>query len=197
MTPSRIDRRDLLRYGALSAAASGARAFVPFLQDEAKPPAPLVPEDKGFDAAWLASLTERGEAAVYEGEDLRYVGMPVGGICAGQLYLAGDGRLWHWDIFNTPALDSSSPHYVEPRQVSSPVTQGFAIQVAGKGATQLRTLDKHGFNSVRFRGAYPIGRVDDVFVTTTYGHWTQGEEPYIVSVRFTLKELDGLREEAR
>lgn len=31
---------------------------------------------------------------------------------------------------------------------------------------------------------------DGNFVTTTYGHWTQGEQPYIVSVRFTLQELD-------
>jgi len=30
------------------------------------------------------------------------------------------------------------------------------------------------------------------FVTTTYGHWTAGQEPYIVSVRFTLAELDRL-----
>lgn len=28
------------------------------------------------------------------------------------------------------------------------------------------------------------------FVTTTYGHWTEGELPYIVSVRFKLQELD-------
>lgn len=31
---------------------------------------------------------------------------------------------------------------------------------------------------------------DGTFVATTYGHWTQGEPPYIVSVRFTLEELD-------
>jgi len=31
---------------------------------------------------------------------------------------------------------------------------------------------------------------DGTFVTTTYGHWTEGEPPYIVSVRFTLAELD-------
>jgi len=31
---------------------------------------------------------------------------------------------------------------------------------------------------------------DGTFVTTTYGHWTPGEAPYIVSVRFTLEELD-------
>ena len=31
---------------------------------------------------------------------------------------------------------------------------------------------------------------DGTFVSTTYGHWTEGEQPYIVSVRFKLEELD-------
>ena len=30
-------------------------------------------------------------------------------------------------------------------------------------------------------------------MTTTYGHWTAGEPPYVVSVRFTLAELDARR----
>jgi hypothetical protein len=33
---------------------------------------------------------------------------------------------------------------------------------------------------------------DGTFVTTTYGHWRAGEQPYILSVRFTLAELDAL-----
>ncbi|MDH3584830.1 MAG: exo-alpha-sialidase, partial [Phycisphaerae bacterium] len=31
---------------------------------------------------------------------------------------------------------------------------------------------------------------DGTFVTTTYGHWTKGQEPYILSVRLKLDELD-------
>jgi len=31
---------------------------------------------------------------------------------------------------------------------------------------------------------------DGTFVTTTYGHWTEGEPAYIESVRFKLEELD-------
>lgn len=31
---------------------------------------------------------------------------------------------------------------------------------------------------------------DGTFVTTTYGHWTKDEPPYIVSVRFKLEEID-------
>lgn len=40
--------------------------------------------------------------------------------------------------------------------------------------------------------AYPPVEVlpDGTFVTTTYGHWDEGEEPYILSVRFKLEELD-------
>ncbi|MGI5818476.1 MAG: sialidase family protein [Armatimonadota bacterium] len=40
--------------------------------------------------------------------------------------------------------------------------------------------------------AYPAVEIlnDGTIVTTTYGHWTEGEEPYILSVRFTLDEID-------
>jgi hypothetical protein len=31
---------------------------------------------------------------------------------------------------------------------------------------------------------------DGTFVTTTYGHWIEGEEPYIISSRFTFQEID-------
>ena len=42
--------------------------------------------------------------------------------------------------------------------------------------------------------AYPPVEVlpDDTIVTTTYGHWTKGESPYIVSVRLKLSELDAM-----
>ena len=33
---------------------------------------------------------------------------------------------------------------------------------------------------------------DGTFVTTTYGHWDAGAEPYIVSIRLTMAELDRL-----
>ena len=40
--------------------------------------------------------------------------------------------------------------------------------------------------------AYPAVEVlpDGVFITTTYGHWIEGEAPFIVSVRFRMEELD-------
>ncbi len=42
--------------------------------------------------------------------------------------------------------------------------------------------------------AYPGVEIlpDGTFVTTTYGHWAQGESPYILSVRVKLSELDAM-----
>ncbi len=47
--------------------------------------------------------------------------------------------------------------------------------------------------------AYPGVEVlpDGTFVATTYGHWDKGSPPYIVSVRFSLEELDRLAQEAK
>ena len=115
----------------------------------------LVPADKKLSADWVASLFARGTPAVYRGEELKYIGMPIGGICAGQLYLGGAGELWHWDIFNKP-IGTGADHYAHPMDPSSPVEQGFKLKI---GDT-VRALDRTGFSDVRFRGEYPIGIVE-------------------------------------
>ncbi|MCX7009466.1 MAG: twin-arginine translocation signal domain-containing protein, partial [Kiritimatiellaeota bacterium] len=94
-------RRDFVKLmGAGAAAAVAVRLPVmagPFSRaDFAK----LVPEDKKLDPAWVKALFERGTPEILRGANLKYVGMPVGGLCSGQLYLGGDGKLWHWDLFN-------------------------------------------------------------------------------------------------
>ncbi|MDP7062259.1 MAG: exo-alpha-sialidase [Planctomycetota bacterium] len=47
-------------------------------------------------------------------------------------------------------------------------------------------------NKHRWDTTYPGLEVlaDGTIVTTTYGHWVEGEQPYILSARFTLEELD-------
>jgi hypothetical protein len=58
------------------------------------------------------------------------------------------------------------------------------------GQYRVRLMDNHD----RFDCAYPGVELlpDGTFVATTYGHWTEGEPPYIVAVRFRLPELDAL-----
>lgn len=62
------------------------------------------------------------------------------------------------------------------------------IVAGGEGQYRVRLMD----NQHRWDTAYPGVEVlpDGTIVTTTYGHWREGEEPYIVSVRLTLEELD-------
>lgn len=38
---------------------------------------------------------------------------------------------------------------------------------------------------------------DGTFVTTTYGHWEENKEPYIISIRLTLEEIDELAENSK
>jgi uncharacterized protein (DUF608 family) len=114
----------------------------------------LVPADKKLDAAWVKSLVERGAPAMYRGADLRYIGMPVGGLCAGQLYLGGDGKLWCWDIFNQ-AVATGDGHYAKPPEAASPLEQSFSLKIGA----QAIPLDKSGFPDVSFLGQYPVGTV--------------------------------------
>jgi non-lysosomal glucosylceramidase len=144
--------------------------------------AKIIPPDKDLSEAWVQSLFERGRPRSHEGEALMNIGMPVGGLCTGLIYLGGDGRLWNWDIFNRP-LSGVKPrrvqykgrswhglppgldvwqggNYVEPvRDQPSPFEQGFALQLTVDGKQQIRTLDRNGWGNVVFTGAYPFGTV--------------------------------------
>jgi arylsulfatase A-like enzyme len=65
----------------------------------------------------------------------------------------------------------------------------FDDLLAGReGRYRLRLMD----NKNSWDCGYPGVEVlpDGTFVCTTYGHWEQGEAPYIVCVRFRLEELD-------
>src|SRR5437870_2143561 len=103
-----MKRRSFLKQSGILAAGTGLRNFVPIagpftLDDFSGTTAPV---DKKLDKAWVQSLYERGSATTYlkTKNELRYIGMPVGGICCGTVYLGGDGRLWVWDIFNKNQL---------------------------------------------------------------------------------------------
>ncbi|MHC4664613.1 MAG: GH116 family glycosyl-hydrolase, partial [Planctomycetota bacterium] len=131
------------------------------------------PTVKKFNLDSVRALVERGEPIVYtsaNSADFDYIGMPVGGIGAGQLYLGGDGKLWHWDIFNTRmrprftveqgAAYKNPPKQNDPNDLGQYVLdQGFALRVWAAGRSQVRTLGRRGFSDIEFTGQYPIGQV--------------------------------------
>jgi non-lysosomal glucosylceramidase len=134
-----------------------------------------VPVDKGLSAADLAALRAPGGGrAWFAGEELDTIGMPVGGVCAGQLYLLGDGRLGCWDLFNEEANSGfGQVNYRAGREGDSVVrgvsriepsggpAQGFRLRWRRSGGGwRERSLDREGIPGVRFCGEYPLGLVD-------------------------------------
>jgi hypothetical protein len=84
-----------------------------------------------------------------------------------------------------------------PRKGTSSPTEGDWVGWVGTyedilkgraGQYRIRFKDNHR----RWDCAYPGLELlpDGTFVVTTYGHWTPDEPPYILSERFTVKELD-------
>ncbi len=128
----------------------------------------------------MGSLCERGVSRVWEGDELRFIGMPVVGIGCGQLYMADDGRLRLLDIFKSDhsreplaglkfELMTINGHYtllVDSRtgeystRNGAIVNQGFASQIWGAGLAHFRRLDGSGFPLATFCGDYPRYHVD-------------------------------------
>ncbi len=116
-----------------------------------------------------AELLKRTHGEVYRGDELRFIGMPIGGFFAGTVYLAGDGQLWNWDIFNQDVLGAvtrpnatfmgdslnamSGANYVEPSRAISPFRQEFSLWEENETPRRVR------FGEILFRGEYPIARV--------------------------------------
>src|SRR5258707_161979 len=147
-----MTRRDAIRwFGVAAVSAFGPNLPVMAGPFEAAEFEKLVPADKKLDPDWVKSLFERGARTIYRGEDLKYIGMPIGGLCAGQVYLGGDGKLWHWDIFNQH-IGTGAEHYAHPMEPASPFAQGFALMIEQKGETQVRALDRSGWSDVSFNG---------------------------------------------
>ncbi len=141
--------------------------------------------NKNLDPRWVKSLYDRGEATTYlkSRNELQYIGMPVGGIAAGGVYLGGDGRLWLWDVFNqskegvepkivqmdksligerrgaNPVRARDGACYVEPAKDVRPLQQGFLIRFEYNGKTIYKTLEEKAWDEIAFEATYPVGTV--------------------------------------
>lgn len=157
-----MPRRDFIKLtGASAAALLTSRLPIIAGPFEAADFEKLIPADKKLRPGWIKSLFERGSRTTYRGAELEKIGMPIGGICAGMLYLGGDGKLWQWDIFNRIYdAGSTGPHYAKPLKPASPLEQGFALRLTTGARTQVRALDRTGWSDITFTGEYPMGFVE-------------------------------------
>ena len=147
---TKISRRDFMTLSAAGAVGAVLNNNLlpvmagPFEENEYLK---TIPYDKKLDPKWIASLTARGEPAVVnDPAALQHIGMPIGGLFTGNLYLGGDGKLWLWDIFNR-VVEGILPrqvqykeqsvgtrngaNYISPAQPISPIEQGFAVLFEG------------------------------------------------------------------
>jgi hypothetical protein len=90
---------------------------------------------------------------------------------------AGDWVAWigSWEALEWSARGEEPPH---PPVASSRQTRTMLVRLKD--------------NLSKWDAAYPGLELtpDGTFVATTYGTWTQGEQPYILSARFSLAALD-------
>lgn len=156
--PTRRDALKIIGLAASAALSSLGPAVAMAGPFERKDFDKLVPTDKKLTPEWIKSLFDRGKPTVHRGDDLKYIGMPVGGLCSGQLYLGGDGKLWRWDLFNAH-LPTGAERYAHPNKTGLPIEQGFAIRMTSGDQTISRALDGKAFPQVSFVGQYPIGTV--------------------------------------
>ncbi|MFT4153529.1 GH116 family glycosyl hydrolase [Parafilimonas sp.] len=131
-----------------------------------------VPENKKLPVSWKTSLYSN-QKKVFKGDELLTIGMPCGGIAAGQLYVRGDGTLANWWIYNNAyntgyGIDSLT-HFntalgpwtvcyktFEPK---SYIDQGFNIKIKQDGKTTSANLNKKDFDDISFVGEYPIAAI--------------------------------------
>jgi len=92
------------------------------------------------------------------------------------------------------SLEPQGESLEQPRAYSIPLIdlagekQRQVVVDREEGQYRVRLMD----NEHRWDCAYPGVEIlpDGTIVTTTYGHWREGESPCIVSVRLKLEELD-------
>jgi len=156
-----VNRREFLKTsgaGAVLLSALGS-SFRDACAAEGIHPSHLVPLEKNLSPDWLEMLFARGEREVHRGDALGRIGMPIGGIAAGQMYLLGDGSLGCWHIFNRPVNTGPGNKCYDNQTFDKPVDQGFAVTVKSASTESVTRLNEQGPWEIEFVGEYPIAEV--------------------------------------
>lgn len=182
------NRRDFIKNAGLLTASLAAIQFPVWGKSIFALDYPVhnIPVDKNLDPNWLSSLYNRGkETAYYKSKnELKFIGMPVGGLHAGTVYVGGDGRLWLWQIYNETyegAQEGIDPKtvnwndgtasrkirvrdgaaYVEPAIANNKrvLEQGFAVKAVVNGKTYIKELNEEEWDEIIFKPAYPMATI--------------------------------------
>ncbi len=143
------------------------------LQAQQTDPSHGIPVNKDLSADWKRSLWQN-QRKVYKGKELTTIGMPCGGIAAGQLYVRGDGTLANWWIANNAyntgygidwlmnfktALGPWKVCYQTFEPISY-IDQGFEVTFKQHSHTITRRLSKQDFDDISFIGEYPVAYIN-------------------------------------
>ncbi|MFP5079916.1 GH116 family glycosyl-hydrolase [Pedobacter sp. JCM 36344] len=182
------NRRDFIKKAGLLTASLAAVQFPVWGKSIFALDYPLhnIPESKDLDPQWVKSLYNRGEETTYfkSKNEFKYIGMPVGGLHAGTVYVGGDGRLWLWQIYNETfegAQEGIEPKtvnwndgtevrkirsrdgsaYIEPAIANNKrvLEQGFAVKAVLNGKTFIKELSEEHWDEIEFKPAYPIATI--------------------------------------
>lgn len=119
------------------------------------------------------------QGAVYSGENLREISMPIGGIGSGSIGLAGNGRLVDWEIANRPNKGGNNGHTFFavkaekngacmdarvlqgdcPRDLMGQYTKA-TFTGYGYGPNSCTMAGFPHFEQCVFTGQFPVGQID-------------------------------------
>jgi len=125
-----------------------------------RPHGELIAADKGFSRAQLDVLYARGTQRVYAGNARATLGMPCGGIAAGQLYVLGDGTLGGFDIDGLHRFSGYGRDNYRSNRPARPIAQGFMLTVIDADHVVSYTpVGDEGYDDIRFVGEYPQAHI--------------------------------------
>ncbi|WP_295124971.1 GH116 family glycosyl hydrolase [uncultured Chitinophaga sp.] len=177
-----MHRRRFLTQSAVSAAGLLSLSLPSWAKAFAQGPLHNIPVDKKLAPSWIKSLYSRGLPTTYlkSRNELKYIGMPAGGLHAGTVYLGGDGRLWLWGVYNDTreGIDPKTvlwndgvsekkirnrdgASYVEPAIAANKrvLEQGFGLLMETDKTTVFKELKEEDWDEVTFEATYPVATI--------------------------------------
>lgn len=133
----------------------------------------LIETKKQVPSSWLESYRVKGPQKIYTGEELKTIGMPCGGIAAGQLYVRGDGTLACWWIANNAYNTGYGiDHFMDFNTALGPwkvcyqtyepfsyIKQGFDIVINDGTTVTRKHLNRNDYDHIGFIGEYPVAEI--------------------------------------